>query len=39
LTDLGEAQLEPLVGLIAWAETTQTKIDAARAAFDAAARD
>lgn len=41
LTELGESLLEPLVALIAWAETSQSKIASARAAFDAsaAARD
>lgn len=36
LTELGESLLEPLVSLIAWAEQTQTRIAAARVAFDAA---
>ncbi len=36
LTDLGESLLEPLVTLIAWAEKTQSKIAAARVAYDAA---
>lgn len=36
LTELGESLLEPLVTLIAWAEGSQTRIAAARSAFDAA---
>jgi DNA-binding HxlR family transcriptional regulator len=34
LTALGETLLEPLVGLIAWAERNQGEIDAARTRFD-----
>jgi DNA-binding HxlR family transcriptional regulator len=36
LTELGESLLAPLVGLIAWAETSQSRIAVARAAFAAA---
>jgi DNA-binding HxlR family transcriptional regulator len=36
LTELGETLLEPLVTLIAWAETSQDRIEASRAAYDAA---
>jgi DNA-binding HxlR family transcriptional regulator len=35
LTELGETLLEPLVGLIEWAEASQPKIEASRIAFDA----
>jgi DNA-binding HxlR family transcriptional regulator len=38
LTELGETLLEPLCGVIAWAEGSQPNIDAARAAYDAAER-
>lgn len=36
LTGLGETLLEPLYALIAWAEQSQSRIAAARAAYDAA---
>lgn len=36
LTELGETLLDPLFALIAWAEHSQSKIAAARAAYDAA---
>ncbi|TDP47816.1 winged helix-turn-helix transcriptional regulator [Zavarzinia compransoris] len=39
LTDLGESLLDPLVGLIAWAERNQGPIAEARTAFDAAVAD
>ena len=35
LTELGETVLEPLCGLIAWAEASQSRIASARAEFDA----
>jgi DNA-binding HxlR family transcriptional regulator len=36
LTDLGESLLDPLSVLIAWAEQSQSRIETARADFDAA---
>jgi len=36
LTELGETLLEPLAALVAWAENSQDKIAASRAAYDAA---
>jgi DNA-binding HxlR family transcriptional regulator len=36
LTDLGESLLEPLTVLVTWAEKSQSKIESARAEFDAA---
>jgi DNA-binding HxlR family transcriptional regulator len=36
MTKLGESLLVPLVGLIAWAESSQNRIAIARTAFDAA---
>lgn len=36
LTALGESLLEPLHGLVGWAERHQDRIDSARLAFDAA---
>lgn len=36
LTELGESLLAPLMALIEWAETCQSRITAARAAFDSA---
>ena len=36
LTTLGESLLVPLVGLIAWAESSQSRIAIARTAFDTA---
>ncbi len=36
LTELGESLLEPLTGLIAWAEKSQSEIAVARTAFDSA---
>lgn len=36
LTLLGESLLEPFLGLVAWAETRQSQIEAARSTFDAA---
>lgn len=35
LTSLGESLLQPLAGLIAWAEANQARIEDARAAYDA----
>ena len=36
MTKLGESLLVPLVGLIAWAESNQSRIAIARTAFDGA---
>jgi DNA-binding HxlR family transcriptional regulator len=34
MTELGESLLEPLTGLIAWAEKSQSRIATARTEFD-----